>query len=228
MSENKTSKYFKYAIGEIILVVIGILIALQINNWNENRKVLNQQKTFYVQLLSDLKADSIFFNDRLRGLRITRNTFETIKGFEENVSFKLDTINTNGKGTVLFYSGFSYTSNVFDNNEDIYTKLLNEDVKENFRKYRSIYGYVLGSYRNLNTKLLEISDVVGSRHYKQLRINKKDSSVVTLRKIYSDMFLRSNVDIVFKYLENVEKRTKEFIEQNRTLSKEIEKKLKDD
>jgi hypothetical protein len=38
--ENKTSKYFKYAIGEIVLVVIGILIALQINNWNENKKSL--------------------------------------------------------------------------------------------------------------------------------------------------------------------------------------------
>ena len=36
--ENKTGKYFKYAIGEIILVVIGILIALQINNWNESKK----------------------------------------------------------------------------------------------------------------------------------------------------------------------------------------------
>ena len=36
--ENKTGKYFKYAIGEIFLVVIGILIALQINNWNEGRK----------------------------------------------------------------------------------------------------------------------------------------------------------------------------------------------
>jgi len=35
--ENKTSKYFKYAIGEIVLVVIGILIALQINNWNDRR-----------------------------------------------------------------------------------------------------------------------------------------------------------------------------------------------
>jgi len=35
--ENKTSKYFKYAIGEIVLVVIGIMIALQINNWNEQR-----------------------------------------------------------------------------------------------------------------------------------------------------------------------------------------------
>jgi hypothetical protein len=37
MEKNKTGKYFKYAIGEIILVVIGILIALQINNWNQNR-----------------------------------------------------------------------------------------------------------------------------------------------------------------------------------------------
>ena len=36
--ENKTGKYLKYAIGEIFLVVIGILIALQINNWNEDRK----------------------------------------------------------------------------------------------------------------------------------------------------------------------------------------------
>ena len=38
MEQNKTSRYLKYAIGEIILVVIGILIALQINNWNELRK----------------------------------------------------------------------------------------------------------------------------------------------------------------------------------------------
>jgi len=46
--ENKTGKYFKYAIGEIILVVIGILIALQINNWNENRKHKNK-KHKYIQ-----------------------------------------------------------------------------------------------------------------------------------------------------------------------------------
>jgi hypothetical protein len=38
MEKNTTGKYFKYAIGEIVLVVIGILIALSINNWNENRK----------------------------------------------------------------------------------------------------------------------------------------------------------------------------------------------
>ena len=38
INQNNMGKYFKYAIGEILLVVIGILIALQINNWNEGRK----------------------------------------------------------------------------------------------------------------------------------------------------------------------------------------------
>ncbi len=45
--DNKPMKYARYAIGEIILVVIGILIALQINNWNEERKrITGYQKCF--------------------------------------------------------------------------------------------------------------------------------------------------------------------------------------
>ena len=57
--ENKTGKYFKYAIGEIVLVVIGILIALQINNWNENRKLETKTQEYYKQLLEDLNNDII-------------------------------------------------------------------------------------------------------------------------------------------------------------------------
>ena len=57
--ENKTGKYFKYAIGEIILVVIGILIALQINNWNENQKLETKTQDYYVQLLDDLNNDIV-------------------------------------------------------------------------------------------------------------------------------------------------------------------------
>ena len=63
METGKTGKYFKYAIGEIILVVIGILIALQINNWNENRKI-NSQETIY---LHDLKNDFTFDIETLKG-----------------------------------------------------------------------------------------------------------------------------------------------------------------
>ena len=51
--ENKTSKYFKYAIGEIVLVVIGILIALQVNNWNENRK----ERHIELKLLKSIEND---------------------------------------------------------------------------------------------------------------------------------------------------------------------------
>ncbi|MDO1501198.1 DUF6090 family protein [Winogradskyella maritima] len=57
LEQNKMGKYFKYAIGEIILVVIGILIALQINNWNENRKEKAQVQTYYNQLLEELELD---------------------------------------------------------------------------------------------------------------------------------------------------------------------------
>lgn len=57
MSKNKTSKYFKYAIGEIILVVIGILIALQITNWNESRKESIKEMQFLKNFKSDLLAN---------------------------------------------------------------------------------------------------------------------------------------------------------------------------
>src|SRR5210317_2143230 len=55
--ENKTSRYFKYAIGEIVLVMIGILLALQINNWNENRKNKIQLQSIFSAIEDDLKMD---------------------------------------------------------------------------------------------------------------------------------------------------------------------------
>lgn len=54
MSENKTGKYIKYALGEIILVVIGILIALQINNWNVNRISDAKSNEYYQRIIEDL------------------------------------------------------------------------------------------------------------------------------------------------------------------------------
>ena len=57
MEQNKTGKYFKYAIGEVVLVVIGILIALSINNWNEGRKRINQGKNYVNEINNDVKND---------------------------------------------------------------------------------------------------------------------------------------------------------------------------
>ncbi len=90
MEQNKTGKYFKYAIGEIILVVIGILIALQINNWNEHRKLKINEKDLYGRILLDLQVDekklenyiTFYKNNQLLHKRI----FQESQGLRSNDS----------------------------------------------------------------------------------------------------------------------------------------------
>ena len=65
MEQNKTGKYLKYAFGEIILVVIGILIAISINNWNELRKDALLEQTYYCSLLKDIEQDVIHINQKI-------------------------------------------------------------------------------------------------------------------------------------------------------------------
>lgn len=73
--ENKTGKYFKYAIGEIILVVIGILIALQINNWNERNKLNELKQGYYQQLLEDLNKDKLYIKNQIIDFESSRDEY---------------------------------------------------------------------------------------------------------------------------------------------------------
>jgi len=66
VEQNKTGKYVKYAIGEIVLVVIGILIALQINNWNENRKAANEEIRILNALYSDFKISKVRIEETIK------------------------------------------------------------------------------------------------------------------------------------------------------------------
>ena len=86
LMENKTSKYFKYAIGEIVLVVIGILIALQINNWNENRKSKQAVRVALSSLISDLKKDTL----QLRfDIKFIDEDFKILRDFRKRLSHPL-------------------------------------------------------------------------------------------------------------------------------------------
>ncbi|WP_179345532.1 DUF6090 family protein [Winogradskyella ursingii] len=86
INQGKTKKYLLYAIGEIILVVIGILIALQINNWNEKRKQTRYERELIVQLKKDLEFNikDIRLNIELQTLCI------------ESCDVLIDHINNNG------------------------------------------------------------------------------------------------------------------------------------
>ena len=60
--DNKPMKYMRYAIGEIALVVIGILIALSINNWNEDRKTKLRSQMYINEIENDLVVDTLNIN----------------------------------------------------------------------------------------------------------------------------------------------------------------------
>ena len=77
-SENKFSKYLIYAIGEIILVVIGILIALSINTWNQNRLNSNKEYYYLSQLKVELKNQNQEVNKRLERVSSVMNIIDTL------------------------------------------------------------------------------------------------------------------------------------------------------
>ena len=83
LSEGKTGKYLKYAIGEIVLVVIGILIALSINNWNESRKQSASEKEFITSIKNDLKQDKAFI---LLIIEILEPKIEAYKNLNGNLT----------------------------------------------------------------------------------------------------------------------------------------------
>jgi hypothetical protein len=72
MEKNKTGTYLSYAIGEIVLVVIGILIALQINNTNEDHKARIYEKKMLTEIKNALAKDVAFFKNHLIGNRLQR------------------------------------------------------------------------------------------------------------------------------------------------------------
>ncbi|WP_156950027.1 DUF6090 family protein [Maribacter antarcticus] len=84
MEKNKTGKYLKYAFGEIVLVVIGILIALQINNWNEKKKIKTKEIKYLTELRKDLVQNLSDINGNISNLQTSKNSNEIIMHHIEN------------------------------------------------------------------------------------------------------------------------------------------------
>jgi hypothetical protein len=94
MGKNKTGKYLKYAIGEIALVVIGILIALQINNWNEYRKLQKEELNLLFEVKSNMESTLLSFkNDTLQNYNYKLQAEKIKKYVKEDLPYhsELDT-----------------------------------------------------------------------------------------------------------------------------------------
>ncbi|WP_162919879.1 DUF6090 family protein [Hanstruepera ponticola] len=96
IKESRASKYLLYAIGEIILVVIGILIALQINNWNEDQKANDKQTLILKELVNSINNDlseyEKYLDPRLKKKKSGIDSLEAYilgnKAIEDSLFFK--------------------------------------------------------------------------------------------------------------------------------------------
>ncbi|MDG5492015.1 DUF6090 family protein [Psychroserpens sp. SPM9] len=143
---SRTGRYFKYAIGEIILVVIGILIALQINNWNENKKTEHQLNNIYKEVELNLKSD-------LSNLDIVINQYEQLELrletmiSEEYSNIPLDSINAKNysecipcQGDVIAFIPFEF--------KDKGVELLKTYNDYNAKENKGLTNEIIQFYKN--------------------------------------------------------------------------------
>jgi hypothetical protein len=157
MEKNKTGKYFKYAVGEIVLVVIGILIALSINNWNEERKNKIKESVYLQGIKSDLALDVKYIQFLIpRNNTRTQNyaTLDSLVKLKSNKIFEIDfsEIFSLSRQIGTFYPRVgSYSSLISENSAGLISN------KELLMKLKSIYeiNYVRAS--SLGQELDDIS-----------------------------------------------------------------------
>ena len=132
ITENKLSKYVLYAIGEIFLVVIGILIALAVNNWNQDSKDHRIGLDYLSRIHSDLVQDTINF----RAI-ITNNTH-----VREEIKDAL----------VMLYNGIETIEQV-QNLSDVYDRALDQVFNPNNNTYKGMVSSgTLGLIQNVELK----------------------------------------------------------------------------
>ena len=154
MKKNKTGKYFKYAIGEIVLVVIGILIALQINNWNESRKENVKLKKAIQSVYTDLVSDSLLINKGLPlvNLRYTEivNLLKRSYATEANLDSLVQIMKN--EFPVSWYSSPAFNTNTFSNLKSTGAfDILPSEIKNSLSNYYT----VMASNKDLIEKTLD-------------------------------------------------------------------------
>lgn len=137
MEQKKTGKYLKYAIGEIVLVVIGILIALSINNWNRDRLNRIESKTITASIYNDLVSDTLLLAQYINSYknRLVQNDKCINKLKQDDVNFEtFKQVAKEFDPTFLSIKSFNNTTlNAIESSGKI--DLLDEQIKIKLLKY---------------------------------------------------------------------------------------------
>lgn len=165
LSAGKTGQYLKYAIGEILLVVIGILIALQINNWNENRKKAEAEKQYLNNLIQDIKNDQVFYESRASALNLVSEIYDnfiTIMEKDDFGNFSQDSLPM----PFALGSGFAYESSVIKNNPDYRLYISSPEILTHLKGVFFTYEYLEKAFIKYNEMNMELGTPLDILAYK--------------------------------------------------------------
>ena len=199
MEKNKTAKYFKYAIGEIVLVVIGILIALQINNWNEAQK----DKRKAVIILEDIRLDMELDLEEMKKLKVGWGNrivyFQNVyPSFNPNIEIAIADIDTSSQ---LKYWTLFGLSKPFRANTSSFDGMISEG-NTNLITNKTLFKNIQGFY-SFNVPANE--DYFEILRQQQSDLSNKYAHVLTYRPYKSlseitDEYLIADLNIYFESL----------------------------
>lgn len=167
LTENKLGIYLAYAIGEIVLVVIGILIALQINNWNENKKHKKRLDAIYTTVQQNLKTDLKNIKIPIKFFEALDSTLTKILTTTYSTSF-LDSINeTNHLQCIPCKSNINM-SEPFEKQDNGFELLKKYEDNESI-KGNEFSQDIIQFYTTQGKKLTTFSDVLIKESYSNLK-----------------------------------------------------------
>ena len=158
LSSGQAQRYLLYAIGEIALVVIGILIALQVNNWNEERKDHTIQKKYLLSFLSDLRRDSIILHHSIKDVKSLQDGYT-------NYVFTMYKTQASTEEFVDLISSQTWPANAFILNDNTYSEMTssgnlnlihNDLLKQSIIEYYKEYQVAASSIEQMNRSGLDI------------------------------------------------------------------------
>ena len=241
METGKTGKYLKYAIGEIILVVIGILIALQINNWNEQSKTKKSAEVQLSQLYQNVSDNLTLLNSlntniarNLESCQKLSEQFQQIKPFDSlTTSYLIDNLfEWNFYGNTASYeklnqSGeFSILPKSLQSDITYYYNLLNrvkerEEISNTFIK-KDLEPHYFDNYSIYHRKGSNLHPIM-SEYYEN---DKRYPIALNLEKISNDYKMSTLIFARYYQLKNQREIYQEAIKKAKDIQSSINDYLK--
>jgi len=205
MSENKTGKYFKYAIGEILLVVIGILIALQINTWNTKRLDSFKEKAILKELHKEFLGNKIQFDSAKvihhRSMKSLNAIIDAMPLTKENV-FTLKDAFDHALSTFTFNPSSGVVNSLIASGN--YELIKNDTLRNYLVTWNDVYQDFLEEELNHQKYRYEVVDPISAENTDVIMLRKGDQKAIdyTMNYIVSRQF-RSQLEVIRGRLQNI-------------------------